>query len=168
MFLLGVLPTLVCGQTSGGIATKLLAEKLELVVDPAGVQGERLVPVSPADPVVPGEEVIYTVRFANESDLPRDNVVIVQALPKHMVYAADTAVGPGTDVTFSIDGGATFELPVDLTVIDEFGAEQTALPQDYSHIRWIMRHTLAPRAIGYARFRAVFHYRQPAQPAASE
>ena len=59
----------------------------------------------PAEKIVPGDEVIYTVSATNICDEPADNVVIDNPVPEHMDYLANSAIGPGTEVTFSIDSG---------------------------------------------------------------
>ena len=111
---------------------------------------------------LPGEEVIYTVQFTNITESVQEHVSIVQPLPEYMVYVPGSAVGPGTDVSFSIDGGANFSAADELAAEDENGVPVVVEPKPYTHIRWSMRKNLAPGATGYARVRAVFHYRENA------
>ncbi len=163
--LLFCLVTGVKAQSSQFLETELYAERLEVVVDESGGQARRLVPVTQ---FLPGEEVIYTAQFTNVSDSTQEQVSIVQPLPEHMVYVPGSAVGPGTDISFSIDGGANFAAPDELLVEDENGVPVVVAPEAYTHIRWSMRKNLAPGARGYARFRAVFHYREDADVGARD
>ena len=122
-----------------------------LFIDESGQEATRLVPVST---VVPGDEVIYTISFTNISEEPAENVTITNAVPEHMAYVGDTAFGPGTEVSFSVDGGFSYGSPGELTVTDDDGEERPANASDYTHIRWVMRSNLEPGSKGFARFRA--------------
>ena len=146
-------------QSSQVLEVELHAERLEVVIDESGSQARRLVAVTQ---FLPGEEVIYTVQFTNITESVQEHVSIVQPLPEYMVYVPGSAVGPGTDVSFSIDGGANFSAADELAAEDENGMPVVVESKPYTHIRWSMRKNLAPGATGYARFRAVFHYRENA------
>ena len=106
-----------------------------------------------AETVLPGEEVIYTVTFANTSDDVADNVVITNPLPAELTYVDGTAAGDGTRVQFSVDGGVTFAQATDLTVSDE-GSVRQASPDEFTHIRWVLTAALLPGETGTATFRA--------------
>lgn len=141
----------VAAQQRGNIEVKTVAEQEQVVVDETGEEVTRLVPVRT---ITPGEEVIYTISFTNISEDSAENVTITNAVPRHMVYVDNTAFGPGTDVTYSVDGGQTYGAPDELTVIDRDGSEKRATAANYTHIRWVMRHDLQPGSKGFARFRA--------------
>lgn len=102
-----------------------------------------------------GQVVYYTVRITNQTTVPLRNVAVVQAVPANTVYIADSASGPGADVSFSIDGGQTFA-PAEALTVEVEGAKQPAQAAQYTHIRWQLRNALAPGATALARFRATF------------
>ncbi len=104
-----------------------------------------------AERVVPGDVLIYTVEVRNAGQYAAESPVVVQPIPAHMMYLADSAVGPGVDVDYSIDGGHTFDQPENLKVA---GAARRAAAADYTHIRWHLRNRLKPNSIAYLRFRA--------------
>ena len=139
-------------QQPGAIEVKTVAEKEEVVVADDGSQESTLVPVST---VVPGDEVIYTVTFTNISQETAENVTVVDPIPEQMTYVRGSVFGPGADITFSVDGGSTFAVENDLRVATDNGGERTAQPEDYTHIRWVLRNPLGPGKRGVARFRAV-------------
>jgi len=64
-------------------------------------------------------------------------------------------VGAGADVSFSVDGGRTFERPENLWVVPVGEAPRLATAADYTHIRWRLKHALQAKAMALARFRAV-------------
>jgi hypothetical protein len=72
-----------------------------------------------------------------------------------MVYVADSATGPGAEVTYSVDGGHFFGRPEGLRVMSSDGRSRRAIASDYTHIRWNLRMTLKSKSVAYARFRAV-------------
>ena len=72
-----------------------------------------------------------------------------------MRYLADSAAGPGADVSFSVDGGRTFDLPENLLVAGPAGQWRPATAADYTHIRWQLKHRLNVNSVAFARFRAV-------------
>jgi uncharacterized repeat protein (TIGR01451 family) len=149
--------TLLCvatanAQDKGCILLKTVAEVEQQTTDERGNPTTRLVPV---EKVVPGNEVIYTVSATNVCDANADGVVIDNPVPEHMNYVAESAIGPGTEVTFSVDGGFNYGKPNTLSMTNPDGTKRTASPNDYTHIRWVMRNPLKPGAVAFARFRAI-------------
>jgi uncharacterized repeat protein (TIGR01451 family) len=136
----------------GCILLKSTAEIAKEVVDAKGVKSVTMVP---ADKVVPGVEVTWTVTANNICKQPSDKVTINNAVPAHMTYVASSATGPGADVTFSLDG-KTFGHADQLTVTEN-GATRAAAAAEYKHIRWVFKDPLAPGATAVARFRAVLN-----------
>ena len=134
----------------GHLNVTTVVQKEEVTVDDAGNRATRLVD---ADKVVPGDEVVYTVSFANISGEPAENVVITNPLPAELTYVDGSAFGPGTEIQFSVDGGVTFAPPGDLVVADG-DIERPANGEDFTHIRWVMTNVIAPGSQGMAQFRA--------------
>ena len=136
----------------GCILLKSTAEIAREVVDAKGVKTVTMVP---ADKVVPGVEVTWTVTANNICKQPSDKVTINNAVPAHMTYVASSAIGPGSDITYSLDG-AKFGTTDQLTV-QENGTTRAALAAEYKHIRWVFKDSLQPGSTAVARFRAVLN-----------
>src|SRR5262245_7297642 len=131
--------TLLCvatasAQDKGCILLKTVAEIEQQTTDERGNPATRLVP---AEKVVPGNEVVYTVSATNVCDSNADAVVIDNPVPEHMNYVANSAIGPGTEVTFSVDGGFNYGKPESLTMSNPDGTKRPASAGDYTHIRWV-------------------------------
>jgi uncharacterized repeat protein (TIGR01451 family) len=109
----------------------------------------------PADELVPGDEVIYTLEIRNPGTTALRSPHIDYAIPKHLRYVENTAVGAGADVSFSVDGGHSFDRPENLRVAEPAGALRPATAAEYTHIRWQLRHTLKAKSVAFAHFRAV-------------
>lgn len=91
------------GHAFGEVRLETAVSKVETTLDGAGRVKRELVP---ADQVVPGEELRYTISFENTSDMVVDaeRVVITNPVPDGTVYVAGTAGGDGSRVEYSIDG----------------------------------------------------------------
>lgn len=112
----------------------------EIEVTEVNEQGEEVVKRVPAEQVIPGTEVIYTITANNEGDMEAANVVITNPVPEHTVYVADSAsssaMGKATRIVFSVDGGATYDVPENLEVMDEDGTLRLASAEEYTHVQW--------------------------------
>ena len=118
--------------------------------------GEReTVKLAPADRVVPGDQVIYTLEIRNLGAMALPPPRVDYPVPEHMRYVDDTAAGPGARITFSVDGGHTFDRPENLKVLGPDGQRRPATAADYTHIRWQLKNILKGNSVAFARFRAV-------------
>jgi uncharacterized repeat protein (TIGR01451 family) len=109
----------------------------------------------PADRVVPGDEVFYTLEIRNTGSRPVASPTVDFAVPEHMRYVANSAVGAGAEVSYSIDGGHLFERPENLMAAAGGGEPRVASAVEYTHIRWRFKHSLKSKATALARFRAI-------------
>lgn len=138
-------------REQGHLNVTTTVQKQEVTVNESGETETRLVAASS---VVPGESVIYTITFQNISDEPAQNVVITNPIAEDLTYVDGSAFGPGTNIQFSTDGGQNFAAADELTVTED-GASRPAGPDDFTHVRWVMKNDLAVGAQGTARFTAV-------------
>jgi uncharacterized repeat protein (TIGR01451 family) len=127
-------------------------DPIEVKTTAAVRHGHELIP---ADRVVPGDEVFYTLEIKNTGSTPLPTPTVDFAIPAHMRYVANSAVGAGAEVSYSIDGGRTFGRPESLTVAGDGGEPRAATAAEYTHIRWRLKHVLKSKAMALARFRAI-------------
>ena len=139
-------------QEDGTLDVRTVVQK-EDVVNEDGQTESHMVAV---ESVVPAERVFYTITFTNVGDDPAENVVITNPIAAELSYVQGSAFGPGMDVQFSVDGGATFANAAELTVTED-GASRAATPEDFTHIRWVMQGELDTGSQGTARFAAVLN-----------
>jgi uncharacterized repeat protein (TIGR01451 family) len=116
-----------------------------------GQKVKRLVPVEKA---VPGDEIVWTITAKNVCTAPADNVVIANPVPEHMTYVANSAMGTGTDIVYSVDG-KEFKSAAELQVRAADGTTRAARADDYRAIRWTYKTAFAPGATAFVRYRAV-------------
>lgn len=136
---------------SSGIELKAMVEKEIHIINE---KGEREIQRVPANKVIPGDEVIYTIMATNVGDKVADSVLITDPIPDHTRYVAGTASGSKTDIHFSVDGGKHYGLPGKLVVMDANGKPRPAKADDYTHIRWTLKQPLKPGDEASVWFRA--------------
>jgi uncharacterized repeat protein (TIGR01451 family) len=132
---------------------KSIAEVESRNADPA--EGRGPVKLIAADRVVPGDRVIYTLEVRNAGAAVVDEPLISFPIPEHMRYVADSAVGPGAEISYSIDGGHSFERAENLTVKGQDGRPRRAAAADYTDIRWRLKNALKANSVAFVRFRAL-------------
>jgi uncharacterized repeat protein (TIGR01451 family) len=115
-------------------------------------QGARL---APAKRVVSGDRVLYTLEVRNTGPTTVPPPRVDYAIPTHTWYVTESAVGPGTEVTYSVDGGLNFDRPENLRVSAPGGQTRNALAADYTHIRWQLKNALKAHSVAFVRFRVL-------------
>lgn len=117
--------------------------------------GERL--VSGRRPAG-AEQRLYTARFRYEGTRPAPRLRIVLEIPAGMQYIAGSALGPGAEVSYSVDGGQNFSAPGELALPtnpdDPESPRRPATAADYTHIRWELPGPHPPGLAGLVSYRA--------------
>jgi uncharacterized repeat protein (TIGR01451 family) len=151
VFLVLCLAAMASGQTSASsLEIKSIAE-----VESRPIQaGRAVVKLIPADRVAPGDQVIYTLEVRNTGATALSAPSVTYPIPEHMRYVADSAVGPGAAVSYSVDAGRSFESAENLKVQGPDGRPRPAIAADYTHIRWQLKNSLKPNSVAFVRFRA--------------
>ena len=106
--------------------------------------GREIVRLAPATRVAPGDEVIYTLEIRNSGAVTVRTPTVVYPVPAHMRMVADSATGPGTEVSFSVDGGHRY-----------LSADEHVAPDTYTHMRWQFKNDLKANSVAFVRFRAI-------------
>ena len=91
----------------------------------------------------PGNVIFYTLTYINKGDEAANDAVLDDPIPKGTVYLPGSAVGSGSDITFSIDGGKTFKKPslltYDIKLPNGKIEKRVASPEEYTNIRWTVK-----------------------------
>ena len=134
--------------------SSLTVHAIAEVERPSSERGHDTTKLATADRVVSGDAVIYTLEIRNVGPTTVHRPVVTYAVPEHMIYVADSAVGPGTEVTYSIDNGQSFDAPESLRSKGADGESSLAKATAYTHIRWQLNHALKANSVAFVRFRA--------------
>jgi uncharacterized repeat protein (TIGR01451 family) len=145
-----VVSTSTAQSPLNSLTVRAIAE-VEQVSQDHGREATKLIS---ADRVVSGDAVIYTLEIRNVGANTVRKPVVTYAVPEHMSYIADSAVGPGTDVSYSTDNGRSFDAPESLKIAEPNGEPRLAKAADYTHIRWQLNHALKANSVAFVRFRA--------------
>ena len=121
--------------------------KIETTVVDKGV--EKTVLVTPKI-VVPGNRLLFSTSYRNESAAPVQNFVVTNPVPAGIAVAAPDAAS----LTVSVDGGKTWGKLAALVVKDTKGAARPAQAGDVTHVRWTLA-TIAPGAAGAVAYHAI-------------
>ena len=136
MVILAVLliPTAVFAKSL--VSVSITAEKEMTVVK----NGQRLTKKVVAAKIDPGDVIFYTLNFINSGDEAATNVVLDDPIPMGTVYLPGSAYGVGAEITFSIDGGKTFQKPsllvYEVTLPNGKTEKRVASPEEYTNVRW--------------------------------
>jgi uncharacterized repeat protein (TIGR01451 family) len=141
------------GSHSG--SSPLVVKTIVEVMTRGELDGREQTKVVPAEELVPGDEVIYTLEIRNAGNTALRTPVIDYRIPEHVRYVSNSAVGAGAEVSYSVDEGHRFDRAENLKITDATGAQRTASAADYTHIRWRLKHILKAQAVAMAHFRAV-------------
>ena len=139
-----ILPSLATAAPN--VKVSIAAEKEVVIIE----QGKRVKKRVSADEVFPGDTVYYILTFDNKGNEEAKDVVLVDPIPESTMYINGTAFGPGSEITFSIDQGKTYKNPSLLSYKVD-GKKRVASPEQYTHIRWIVK-SLKPGKSGHAGF----------------
>ena len=147
---LGFIIGLNSPAASDPISVKAIAE----VEQSSQAQGRDTTKLTPAERVVSGDTVIYTLEVRNTAPISVPRPVVTYPIPTHMTYTVDSAVGPGAEVTYSVDAGRSFDAPENLRIQEPGGQVRAATAADYTHIRWQLKNALKGNSVAFVRFRA--------------
>jgi uncharacterized repeat protein (TIGR01451 family) len=147
VMLIGVAAAAVAGDP---ISVRAIAQVESRITE----HGRQITRLAPADRLVSGDAVIYTLELRNTVSTAVHTPTVTFPVPQHLSYVAESAVGPGAEMSFSVDGGRSFDVAENLTVQDPDGQQRAASAADYTHLRWQLKNTLKGNSVAFVRFRA--------------
>ncbi|OFX05410.1 MAG: hypothetical protein A3E78_04935 [Alphaproteobacteria bacterium RIFCSPHIGHO2_12_FULL_63_12] len=142
---------LAAPAASAAMTARQVVEK-EVVTRAAN--GVETVSRAAADKVTPGETVIYSIKYKNDSPEGASDIVLVMPVPKEVSYVEGSVSGDDTSVAFSADGGKTYVARGRLTV-EEGGATRPARGDEITHIRWTLTQPVPPKGEGEVSYKAI-------------
>jgi len=124
---------LALGASAHALTATQKVEKEIIVRQSDGTEITRLVS---AEEVTPGEKVVYTVDFVNDSPEPASDLILAMPVPSDIRFLEGTADREGAVVKYSVDGGRSFAERALLTLPAVGGGTRPATPDDITHIQW--------------------------------
>lgn len=114
-------------------------------VETLNTKGEKEITRVPAGKLIPGMTVIFVNTAVNNGTAASDNVAVNNPIPEHTTYVDGSAKGEGVAISFSVDGGKSYNQPAQLKVKGADGKLRPATAADYTHIRWQLNKPLPPK-----------------------
>ena len=111
-------------------------QKVEKEITVQQADGTSVTQRVSADQVTPGEKVVYTVDFLNDSTEPASDLVLAMPVPSDIRFLEGSADREGAVVRYSVDGGASFVERTALTLPAVGGGTRPANADDITHIQW--------------------------------
>lgn len=103
------------------------------------------------DVIVPGDQLVFVVRYRNTGTEPASNFTVTNPMPKAVVFSGTS---DGMELV-SIDGGKSWGKLSQLRVANADGTSRPALMSEVTHIKWNLNQTLTAGAEGKLIFRGV-------------
>ena len=119
------------------------------------VDGKEVRKIVQADEIFPGETIIYTLDVINSGDQPASNVKVTDPIPEGTVLIPGSAFGDDAKVSYSIDGGETYNHPsllaYKVTRNDGTVENRVASYEQYTNIQWVLKIVPAggSRSVGF-------------------
>lgn len=111
-------------------------QKVQKEISVQQADGTTVTQLVSADQVTPGEKVVYTVDFLNDSTDPASDLVLAMPVPSDIRFLEGTADRDGAVVRYSVDGGLSFVERSALTLPAVGGGTRAATSDDITHIQW--------------------------------
>lgn len=128
-----------------------LSSKIQLEKSVPDASGKVTVKLEEPAKVVPGDKLLFTIRYENNSGKAADNFVVNNPIPGGVAFAGDQSEG----ADFSVDGGKTFGALGALKVKQADGSSRAAGQADVTNIRWKFASPVAAGAKGVLQFHAI-------------
>ncbi len=148
--LIGAGASLMLAAASASALTASQTVEREVVVK--NPDGTQTVKRQPADKVIPGEKVVYSLHYYNEQEKPAENIVLVMPIPEQIKYIDGSAERADVKTEYSVDGGKTFATRDKLMVRLADGRLVPARAEDITSIRWTVEKPVAPKEKGVLLF----------------
>lgn len=129
------------------VSSQVLVEKRVAAAD-----GTTRIALVPPARVVPGDRVVFSLRYRNTGAQPIANVVLANPVPAGMAYRAPGTGSPAPEL--SVDG-RTFGTLAALRTTDGGGGTRAATADDVTSVRWQLAQPIAPGSQGQLTFQAV-------------
>jgi uncharacterized repeat protein (TIGR01451 family) len=101
--------------------------------------------------VVPGDTLVFVLRYENTGRQAAANFVVTNPLPSAVRYTGTV----DASATVSVDGGRSWGQLSELRVREADGSMRAARSEDVTHIRWAFAQPIAAGETGRLMFRGI-------------
>ena len=101
--------------------------------------------------VVPGDRLVFVLRYRNNGAQPATDFVVTNPLPAAVAYQGTN----DTSARVSVDGGRSWGTLSDLVIGNLDGTTRPARPEDVTHVRWTIAQPIPAGQAGRLMYRGV-------------
>lgn len=132
-------------------ATQIVEKEVVIENQDGTTQTQRV----PAERVIPGERIVYTLRYLNDGAEPATDLVMTMPVPNEVTFIDGSAERAGAETVYSVDGGNTFASRESLVVNGTNGASRPAKAEDITHVKWTIEGPVQSAEVGELVFKGV-------------
>jgi uncharacterized repeat protein (TIGR01451 family) len=139
-------PTMAQGNSAVSLNSDVLVERTS-----TDASGRVQVVLEEPRVVVPGDKLVFVLRYQNNGRAPASDFVVTNPLPAAVAFQASG--DERADV--SIDGGRSWGKLGALTVRDADGSSRAARADEVTHVRWAFAQPIPAGEAGRLMFRGI-------------
>lgn len=98
--------------------------------------------------VPPGAKLVFVLSYRNQGKTPATNFTVTNPIPNGVAFDSTADAG----ASYSVDGGKTWG-PLTTLRVQAGATSRAALPDDVTHIRWILKNPIPVGGTGKLSFR---------------
>lgn len=134
-------------------ASNAVALNSDVMVERTSTDANGRTVVSLEEParVVPGDRLVFVIRYRNNGAQPASDFVITNPMPEAVAYQASD----DGNARVSVDGGRSWGILAELSVTNADGTVRAARPEDVTHVRWAFAQPIQSGQAGRLMYRGV-------------
>ena len=139
-------PAFAQADPSVSLASDVMVERTTV-----GPDGRTQVSLEEPSTVVPGDKLVFVLRYRNNGRQPAADFVVTNPLPAAVAFQGSN----DGSAQLSVDGGRSWGAIGDLMVTDGDGTRRAARMEDVTHVRWTFAQPIPAGEAGRLMFRGV-------------
>jgi uncharacterized repeat protein (TIGR01451 family) len=110
--------------------------------------GKAKVTLEQPKSVPPGAKLVFVLSYRNQGKAAATNFVVTNPIPTGVAFDST----PDAGASYSVDGGKSYG-PLTSLRVSEGATSRAALPEDVTHVRWILKTPIPVGGTGKLSFR---------------
>jgi uncharacterized repeat protein (TIGR01451 family) len=131
---------------SVSLASDVFVERTDI-----DANGKARVTLEEPKVVVPGDKLVFVLKYQNKGTAPAVNFIVTNPLPGAVQYQGST----DSSAIVSIDGGRNWGALSTLSVRAADGSVRSARMDDVTHVRWVIAQPIPAGGAGKVMFRGI-------------
>jgi hypothetical protein len=138
-----LLPEFALAAQPLALTNQVFVERTQMLPD-----GRTKTVLTSADQVLPGDQLVFVLRYLNQSGRASDRLMVTNQMPPAVVFQH-----AGNGALVSVDGGKNWGVLSTLFIAEHNGRRRSARPDDVTHIRWQLSQPVPAGGAGKLTFR---------------